>query len=433
MREDAWLMRQRAKGRPLGHDLVVAALLLVSCSETSEKEVGRDVAAHVDAPVKARVDRTKVEITETAGCRCTGRSTPSCELRHCTSSTEAVFKCELAVERDVTARGPTACAKDGTVKLEVDPTGERMATADEHVWRLYAGGWEGALAIDDREGMPRATEKLDWSALPSAREIVRSSLGRELERARYDDVQERVVMAARFSNLAHVAREHLGEDLATLAPHDRALDPCARRGSSWGDSYEKQPSAVRAEVKAKLASTLQGPFDESAGRSAKPAARVLQAREVIEHVGAPEPFLESRLAQPGSASSIAAAMVLQAWSQMDPKPAAAFACQALSRIPKDHFEDAAFAAIAHARLSCPAAKARTPRWCDETHAIRELEDEQTDVKADTVFCEPWEGFLLTQRLTDRKFDAEAFHVLCRRANAAARDASTDAEPEEDDD
>ena len=60
--------------------LVVAALaLLVSCSETSEKEVGRDVATHVDAPVKARVDAPRSDHRDWRGCRSTGPSTPSCE------------------------------------------------------------------------------------------------------------------------------------------------------------------------------------------------------------------------------------------------------------------------------------------------------------------------------------------------------------------
>ena len=422
-------------------------LLLLSCNHhpTTEKEGAREVVVKVDAPVSARVERVAIEQTEGTGC---GGS----------PETRTTYRCELVVERGKPAREAAPCTPNGEAKLEVDPKGERFAVADEHRWQLYAGGWDGVLAKADAS-VPAATSP-DWQRVPSAHDIFFRSLDGRLTKDNYRNVDTRTALAALLDDLARVAPERLADDLAALTNGD-GIDGCARHGSSWGDFYDRQSDEIKAAVKAKLLAKrillssrsaeggrelgprMKGPF----GHGIEHAIRVLDGKEILAEIGDPEEFLAKRILMSSRsaaggrefleahdktkdrATASAAAAVLQAWSQAAPKAAAAYACKELPEIGGSPLEDAAFAAIAHAKLNCAATATRTPRWCEDVLRVANLEDEQSDVKPDTVFCEPWEGFMLAKRLTDRKFDAEAFHVLCRKA--AAKDAGLDAEPDED--
>lgn len=401
--------RLKPRSRPIGHDVVVTALLLLSCSERTEREVSRGDVARVEAPVKAHVESINLEVHETAGCE--WHVSGGCRLHRCSERTATESRCTLVVERDRPARARARCA-EGTTKLEVDPRGERFAVADDERWAIWAGGFSGELATTQPSVvLPRASGPVDWSAVPSAREIVRKELAWWLG---YESRSMR--NAALFENLRKLAPEHMGEDLVTLAADDRSIDPCARHTSFWGDVYAKQPAEVQAEVQAKLAPALVGPFDPAAPPPVKHAARVLHGKALLGAVGSPERYLER-----AGTSPVAAAAVLQAWSQTAPDPAASFACRALPKIGASELEDAAFAAIAHARLACPAALARKPRWCGELGRVYAPDDDQKDVKPDTVFCEPYEGFYFVQRLGNPSFDHQAFGRICRTGPDASED------------
>ena len=281
-------------------------------------------------------------------------------------------------------------------------------------------------------GAARATEKARLERVAErARSCARRSDGRA-RAARATTTSRGAWSWRRASRTARVAREHLGEDLATLAPRPRA-GPLRAPRSSWGDSYEssRPRSAPRSKPSSRHA---PGPPRRDAGRSAKCRRRACSRREVIEHVGVPEAFLEARLAQPGSAeldrprwSSRRGARWIR--SRRRPSRARRFPNTEgpFSRTPRSPRS-------LTRGWSCPAAKARTPRWCDDTYSIRELEG-RTDRREGGygLLRSPGRDSSSPSDSRTEKFDAEAFHVLCRRAGAAARDASTDAEPEEDDD
>lgn len=387
----------------------MTALLLLSCSERTEREVSRGDVARVEAPVKAHVESINLDGPRDGRLR-VARLGWGRRLDRCSERTATESRCTLVVERDRPARARARCA-EGTTKLEVDPRGERFAVADDERWRS-GPGFSGELATTQPSVASRASGPVDWSAVPSAREIVRKELAWWLG---YESRSMR--NAALFENLLHLAPEHMGEDLVTLAADDSIDRSVCSSHLLLGRRLREAARQDQAEVQAKLAPALVGPFDPAAPPPpVRHAARVLHGKALLGAVGSPERYLER-----AGTSPVAAAAVLQAWSQTAPIPPLPSRAGRCRRSGERARGDAAFAAIAHARLACPAALARKPRWCGELGRVYAPDDDQKDVKPDTVFCEPYEGFDFAQRLGNPSFDHQAFGRICRTGPDASED------------
>lgn len=438
-------IRRRMARRCQGHDVVVCALLLLSCSGEEVHEIKRENVAEIGAPRRAHVERVTSDVVQTAGCGWKsiggGRGSlvvPSCEETRCSNSHRTRYECSLSVDENPPAKTSFGCSEE-KVTLFADGRGTRFAyqTEPDGPWRLVVGGLAGGLfhPLGDAGrslAFDEPPPKNGWAKVPAAETLLSALYVSAASQKHGASMPEGEVLA---ELRAHDPPGFVSR-LAAFVDADVRYELCSGR-TAWTSAVRELSPVERAALDAKLAPLLDDadaatPSRDHAFGETTPAAIVARFKD-------PGAWIRAH----AKTSPVYAGIVLSAVSTRDPKTAATLGCALLAAEELEPaIRSASLLAVGRANVKCAAVKNHLYRALCRLHgeddeileprtetedSIRRIEENGNRVDV----CQGVSEFavaLAVQAQGDDRATRAAHRELCRDDAPADAPAAADAPP-----
>jgi hypothetical protein len=244
--------------RPVGRDIVVVALLVLSCAGEQVTVDETKTVAEATGKRHVVVEQHHKVTHYSAGCGCTGGgggrgavSLPTCE-RCLPADVDSVW-CTIAIAGEPRApSASTTCA--GNLQIVADSEGQRFLVHDPRTNRseVFVGGHERILAaLMDGKREARTVTGVDWSKVPSAVDLLEATYVSE---TRGDGWQGGGKFA--LSELRALDPQGFVARLAKLADADVHFDVCRFPSTVWMDVAGKLDDASLERLIALLPQTI---------------------------------------------------------------------------------------------------------------------------------------------------------------------------------